>query len=58
VKTALVWNFGGLDELNRIIKNSKIIPENQKQAYEKKTSQDSKVDFLKNMFNMKDVTPK
>ena len=50
--------MSGLDELNRIIKNSKIIPENQKQAYEKKTSQDSSVNFLKDIFGMKDVTPK
>lgn len=48
----------GLDELNRIIKNSKIIPENQKQSYEKKTNQKSDVDFLKDIFGMKDITPK
>ena len=32
--------MSGLDELNKIIRNSKIIPEKQKQEYELKTMSD------------------
>lgn len=38
----------GLDELNRIIRNSKIIPEKQKQDYEKKIESNPIMDFFNN----------
>ena len=37
--------MSGLDELSRIIRNSKIIPENEKQDYERKS-----VDIAENPF--------
>lgn len=40
--------MSGLDELNKIIRNSKIIPEKQKQEYEKKTQSNPVMDFFNN----------
>ena len=40
--------MSGLDELNKIIRNSKIIPENQKQEYEKKIESNPIMDFFNN----------
>jgi len=40
--------MSGLDELNRIIRNSKIIPENQKQDYERKIENNPIIDFFNN----------
>lgn len=42
--------MSGLDELNKIIRNSKIIPEKQKQEYERKTETNPVKDFLNNIF--------
>jgi len=40
--------MSGLDELNKIIRNSKIIPENQKRDYEKKIESNPIMDFFNN----------
>jgi hypothetical protein len=40
--------MSGLDEINRIIRNSKIIPEKQKQDYEKKIESNPIMDFFNN----------
>ncbi|HNA09528.1 MAG TPA: hypothetical protein PKL30_19195 [Leptospiraceae bacterium] len=42
--------MSGLDELNRIIRNSKIIPQNQKQEYESKIQANPVMDLLNNIF--------
>lgn len=40
--------MSGLNELNRIIRNSKIIPEKQKQEYERKIESNPIMDFFNN----------
>lgn len=42
--------MSGLDEINRIIRNSKIIPENEKQDYERKIADIAENPF-KDFFN-------
>lgn len=47
--------MSGLDELNKIIRNSKIIPEKQKQEYERKIEINPIMDFFNNnIFKDKD----
>jgi hypothetical protein len=46
--------MSALDELNKLLKNSKFIPQEKKESYEKKIKQvDPEVDKLKNIFGMK-----
>ena len=40
--------MSGLDELNKIIRNSKIIPEKQKQDYERQIESNPIMDFFNN----------
>ena len=40
--------MSGLDELNKIIRNSKIIPEKQKQDYERQIESNQIMDFFNN----------
>lgn len=52
--------MSGLSELNKIIKNSKFISDKDKLEYEHKinVNRNDSVDFLKDIFGMKDVTTK